>query len=89
MANEGLINLLGWCKHQRESLQMQREMLQSGKFRIIKDEGSGEVNASPESIARITANIAELDRTLADYDARSSGAPLTIPIDKLNASNDD
>jgi hypothetical protein len=89
MANEGLMNLLGWCKRQRESLQMQREMLQSGKFRIIKDEGSGQVDASAESIARITANIAELDRILADYDAGSSGAPLAIPIDKLNASNDD
>jgi hypothetical protein len=41
MANEGLINLLGWCKRERESLQMQREMLQSGKFRIIKDEAQG------------------------------------------------
>jgi hypothetical protein len=33
MANEGLINLLGWCKRERESLQMQREMLQSGRGR--------------------------------------------------------
>jgi hypothetical protein len=40
MANEGLINLVAWCKRERESLQMQREMLQSGKFRIVKDEGS-------------------------------------------------
>jgi hypothetical protein len=89
MANEGLMNLLGWCKRQRESLQMQREMLQSGKFRIIKDEGSGQVDASAESIARITANLAELDRVFADYDAGGSNAPLAIPIDKLNASNDD
>jgi hypothetical protein len=89
MGNEGLINLLGWCRRERESLQMQREMLQSGKFRIFKDEGSGQVDASPESIAQITANIAEFDRILADYDAGSSVAPLAIPIDKLNASNDD
>src|SRR5450432_2240922 len=57
MANEGLINLLGWCGRQRETLQMQREMLQSGKFRISKDEGSGQVDASAENIGRITANI--------------------------------
>jgi hypothetical protein len=75
MANKGLINLVAWCKRERESLQMQREMLQSGKFRIFKDEGSGQVDASPESIAQITANIAELDLILADCDARSSGAP--------------
>jgi hypothetical protein len=36
MANEGLINLVAWCKRERESLQMQREMPQSGKFRISK-----------------------------------------------------
>jgi predicted translin family RNA/ssDNA-binding protein len=69
-----LINLLNWCKQERESLQMQREMLRSGKFRIYKDEGSGQVDATPESIERITANMAELDRLLADYDARSSHA---------------
>ena len=72
MANEGLINLVGWCKRERESLQMQREMLQSGKFRLFRDEGSGQVDVSSESVARITANIAELDLILADYDARTS-----------------
>jgi hypothetical protein len=72
MANEGLIDLVGWCKRERESLQMQREMLQSGKFRLFRDEGSGQVDVSSESIARITANIAELDLILADYDARTS-----------------
>jgi len=39
MRNDGLINLVAWCKRERESLQMQREMLQSGKFRIFKNEG--------------------------------------------------
>jgi hypothetical protein len=77
MANEGLINLFGWCKRERESLQMQLEMLQSGKFRLFKDEGSGQVDVSSESIARITANIAELDLILADYDVRSSHAPMS------------
>jgi hypothetical protein len=90
MANEcRLINLLGWCKRERESLQMQREMLQSGKFRIFRDEGSGQTDESPEIIARITANIAELDLILADFDVRSADAPLAIPVDKLNASNDE
>jgi len=58
-------------------------MLQSGKFKILKDEGSG-----PIDIAQITANIAELDLILADYDVRSP-TPQSIPIDQLNASNDD
>jgi hypothetical protein len=88
MANEALINLLGWATQARESLQMQREMLQSGKFRIFKDEGSGPIDVSSESIARITASIGELDLILADCDVRSS-ASRSIPIDKLNPSNDD
>jgi hypothetical protein len=67
MANEGLINLLGWSRRERERLQMQREMLQSGKFKILKDEGSGPIDVSSENIAQITANIAELDQILADY----------------------
>jgi hypothetical protein len=49
---------------------MQREMLQSGKFRIFKNEGSGQVDTSSDSIERITANITELDAILADYEAR-------------------
>ena len=74
MANDGLINLVAWCKRERESLQMQREMLQSGKFRIFKNEGSGQVDTSSDSIGRITANITELDAILADYEARGSRA---------------
>jgi hypothetical protein len=88
MANEGLINLLGWSRRERERLQMQREMLQSGKFKILKNEGSGPIDVSSQNIAQITANIAELDLILADYDVRSS-APRSIPIDQLNTSNDD
>jgi hypothetical protein len=88
MANEGLTNLLGWSRRERERLQMQREMLQSGKFRILKDEGSGPIDVSSQNIAQITANIAELDLILADCDVRSS-ASKSIPVDQLNASNDD
>jgi hypothetical protein len=65
---------------------MQREMLQSGKFKILKDEGSGPIDVSSQNIAQITANIAELDLILADYDV---SAPRSIPIDQPNASNDD
>jgi len=71
MADEWLVNLLGWCKRERESLQMQREMLRSGKFKIFKDEGSGPIDVSADSIARITANIAELDLILTDHETRS------------------
>ena len=89
MANEGLINLLGWCKRERESLQMQRVMLQSGKLRIFKGEGSGQIDVTAGSVARIAANIAELDLILADCDSRSSSASHAISIEQLNASNDE
>jgi hypothetical protein len=36
MTNDILINLLAWCQRERERLQMQREMLQSGRFRIFE-----------------------------------------------------
>jgi hypothetical protein len=64
MTNEGLITLVTWCTRERESLQMQREMLQSGKFRTVKDEGSGQVDTSSENIERITASMADLDGAL-------------------------
>jgi len=71
---DSLVRLLDWCNRERESLQMQREMLQSGKFRIFKDEGSGQVDASSEIIGRIGANITELDSLLDEYKMRRSGA---------------
>ena len=69
-----LVRLLDWCKRERESLQMQREMLQSGKFRIFKDEGSGQVDASSEIIERISANITELDSLLDECKMRTAEA---------------
>ena len=70
-----LSNLINWCRRERESLQMQREMLLSGKFHIFKNEGSGQVDVSSQIIEQIATNIAELDQFLADYDAKSSHAP--------------
>jgi len=69
MANDTLINLFAWCKRERERLQMQREMLQSGRFRIFEDAGeSGQRDISDQHIEQIAANIAELDRIIAEHD---------------------
>ena len=70
MASEAPVNLLNWCKRERESLQMQREMLQSGRVRILENDGSGQRDLSDESIKQITANIAELDAIVADYETK-------------------
>jgi hypothetical protein len=72
MAKEDLIDLLAWCKRERDRLQMQREMLRSGTFKLFKEEESGLVDVSSENVAQITASIGELDLILADYGARSS-----------------
>src|SRR6516165_3447163 len=73
MANDILINLLAWCKRERERLQMQREMLQSGRFRIFeKDDSDQQRDISNQHIEQIGANISELDRNImADYEAKS------------------
>src|SRR6516162_5511581 len=73
MANDTLINLLSWCKRERERLQMQREMLQSGRFRIFeKDDSNQQRDISNQHIEQIAANISELDRIImADYEAKS------------------
>jgi len=70
MANDELINLVGWCRRERDSLRMQQEMLQSGRFRIFNVEGTEHIDTTPDSIERIKVNIAELDLILADYQAR-------------------
>src|SRR5262249_39954985 len=73
MANDTLINLLAWCKRERERLQMQREMLQSGRFRIFeKDDSDQQRDISNQHIEQIAANISELDRIItADYESKS------------------
>ena len=72
MADDKLVNILAWCKREREYLQMQREMLRSGTFRIFRMEGDNPVDESQQNIELITNNLAELDLILNDYAVRSS-----------------
>jgi hypothetical protein len=58
MANDTLVNLLAWCKRECERLQMQREMLQSRRFRIFETDESGKTDISNQHVEQITANIA-------------------------------
>jgi predicted translin family RNA/ssDNA-binding protein len=74
MAGEELADLRAWCKRQREYLQMQREMLRSGTFQIVRQDGSSPIDESKQSIDRITNNIAELDLILAEHDKRLPNA---------------
>jgi hypothetical protein len=72
MADTKLINLIAWCKREREYLEMQREMLRSGTFRIFRQDGPTPIDESAQSIEQLTRNIAELDLILRDYAVRSS-----------------
>jgi hypothetical protein len=72
MPDDKLINILAWCKREREYLQKQRETLRSGTFRIFRLEGDRPVDESQKSIETLSNNIAELDLILADYAKRSS-----------------
>jgi hypothetical protein len=41
-----------------------------GQVRILENDGSGQRDLSDESIKQITANIAELDAIVADYETK-------------------
>ena len=70
MTNDVLINLLAWCQRERERLQMQREMLKSGRFRIFENDDLGQRDISNQHIEQIADNIAELDKLITEYKAK-------------------
>jgi hypothetical protein len=57
MVDDILINLLAWCRRERERLQMQREMLQSGRFRIFETRESGQVRPLVDVWPPVGANV--------------------------------
>jgi hypothetical protein len=71
MTKESWASLLAWCKGQRESLQMQREMLRSGQFSVLENHESGQKDRSAEHITRITASMAELDAIIAEFERKA------------------
>ena len=70
MPNEPWANLLAWCKGQRESLQMQREMLRSGQFSVFENHESGQKDRSAEHVIRLTESITELDAIIAEFERK-------------------
>jgi len=68
MPNEAWANLLAWCKAQRESLQMQREMLRSGRFSVFEHHDSGPRDISAEHIGRINHSLTQLNAIIAEFE---------------------
>ena len=75
MANKALINLLDWCKRERENLQCQLDALKAGRFKTHSNDGSGWKDTTQDSIERVEANIWELERISAGLN-RDSPASL-------------
>jgi hypothetical protein len=72
MGNDALINLADWCKRERAGLRQRLELMKAGKFRIGEQEVGREwVDKTPQAIDQVERSIAELDKILADYEARS------------------
>ena len=51
MANQALINLLDWCKRERENLQCQLDALKAGRFKTHSNDGSGWKDTTQDSRA--------------------------------------
>ena len=49
MANKALINLLDWCKRERENLQCQFDALKAGRFKTHSNDGSGWKDTTQDS----------------------------------------
>jgi hypothetical protein len=69
MANEALINLLDWCKRERENLQWQLDALKAGRFKTHSNDGSGWKDTTQDSIERVEENIRELSKLIYKYEA--------------------
>ena len=69
MANKALINLLDWCKLERENLQGQLNALKAGRFKTHSDDGSGWKDTTQDSIERVEENIWELSKLILQYEA--------------------
>jgi hypothetical protein len=70
--HDALINLVDWCKRERATLQQRLELMKAGKFRIgEKEVGREWVDTTPQAIDQVERSIGELDKVLADYEARS------------------
>jgi hypothetical protein len=70
-ALDALLDLIEWCRSERSNLQRQLCALNSGKFRIGENNGTGWVDTTGTNINRISAAISDLDQILAAYERSS------------------
>jgi hypothetical protein len=69
---DALINIVDWCRQRRLLLQKQLDDLRAGKFRVVADTTSGQVDITPDNIKRVEDEIEELNRLIAEYEASGS-----------------
>lgn len=68
---------IAWCKQEQASIEQQLELMRSGKVRTGKDEGSGWVDTTTESIERAKARLAELNELLTEAGSATVSKPGT------------
>ena len=79
-----------WALNQKRRDEELLENLMSGKLRICEDDGSGRmIDVTRQAIDSLKASIATLNEILAEDGAGNRSMPLAIPVDQLNASNDE
>src|SRR5262249_19633281 len=79
-----------WALSQKRHDEELLENLMSGKVRISEDDGSGRmIDVTQQAIDNLKASIATLNEILAEDGAGNRSMPLAIPVDQLNASNDE
>ena len=79
-----------WALSQKRHDEELPENLMSGKVRISEDDGSGRmIDVTQQAIDNLKASIATLNEILAEDGAGNRSMPLAIPVDQLNASNDE
>jgi hypothetical protein len=61
---------VNWCKHERDRLRYQREILASGACRMGYNFGSGWVDSTSETLSQLDATLAELDRIVGNPPSR-------------------
>jgi hypothetical protein len=57
---------IAWCKQEQASIELQLELMESGKVRTGEDIGAGWIDTTEESIERARARLAQLNELLTE-----------------------
>lgn len=67
-----LMDLVEWCRQERQRTKKQIMALESGRSRHAEDRGHGWVDITTATLSRLKLHVAELDELLREYEAERS-----------------